>query len=177
MNILQFPLTKITIGFIIGLIAAYYINISANFAFVFILIGFAIVLLAYKFNTTTTKKNLVFEATILLLSFAVGIGILVTHTDSNRKNNYSNHPTVYEKANWIEVVVREKLKSSPQNNRYIVYVQKINNQSLEGKILISIPKSNNAKEIIVGHRLRFKTKLTKTEKPKNPNQFVSCKAT
>ena len=171
MNILQFPLTKITIGFIIGLIAAYYINISANFAFVFILIGFAIVLLAYKFNTTTTKKNLVFEATILLLSFAVGIGILVTHTDSNRKNNYSNHPTVYEKANWIEVVVREKLKSSPQNNRYIVYVQKVNQQNIEGKIIITIPKTNNAKEIVVGHRLRFKTKLIKTEKPKNPNQF------
>ena len=171
MNILQFPLTKITIGFIIGLIAAYYINISANFAFVFILIGFAIVLLAYKFNTTTTKKNLVFEATILLLSFAVGIGILVTHTDSNRKNNYSNHPTVYEKANWIEVVVREKLKSSPQNNRFIAYVQKVNHQSLEGKIIITIPKTNNVKEIVVGHRLRFKTKLIKTEKPKNPNQF------
>jgi competence protein ComEC len=171
MNILQFPLTKITIGFIIGLIAAYYINISANFAFVFILIAFGIVLLAYKFNTTTTKKNLVFEATILLLSFAVGIGILVTHTDSNRKNNYSNHPTVYEKANWIEVVVREKLKSSPQNNRFIAYVQKVNHQSLEGKIIITIPKTNNAKEIVVGHRLRFKTKLIKTEKPKNPNQF------
>jgi len=171
MNILQFPLTKITIGFIIGLIAAYYINISANFAFVFILIAFGIVLLAYKFNTTTTKKNLVFEATILLLSFAVGIGILVTHTDSNRKNNYSNHPTVYEKANWIEVVVREKLKSSPQNNRFIAYVQKVNHQNLEGKIIITIPKTNNVKEIVVGHRLRFKTKLTKTEKPKNPNQF------
>nr|WP_315171054.1 ComEC/Rec2 family competence protein [uncultured Flavobacterium sp.] len=170
MNVLQFPLIKITIGFIIGIISAYYISISANFAFVFILIAFAIVLLVYKF-TTTTKKNLVFEAAILLLSFAVGIGILVTHTDSNRKNNYSNHPTVYEKANWIEVVVREKLKSSPQNNRYIAYVQKINNQSLEGKILITIPKANNAKEIVVGHRLRFKTKLIKTEKPKNPNQF------
>lgn len=171
MNVLQFPLIKITIGFIIGLIAAYYISISANFAFVFILMAFGIVLLVYKFAIATTKKNLVFEAAILFLSFAVGIGILVTHTDSNRKNNYSNHPTVYEKANWIEIVVREKLKSSPQNNRYIVYVQKINHQSLEGKILITIPKSNNTKEIIVGHRLRFKTKLTKTEKPKNPNQF------
>lgn len=171
MNVLQFPLIKITIGFIIGLIAAYYISISANFAFVFILLAFGIVLLANKFTTSTTKKNLVFEAAILFLSFAVGIGILVTHTDSNRKNNYSNHPTVYEKANWIEVVVREKLKSSPQNNRYITYIQKVNHQSLEGKILITIPKSNNAKEIIVGHRLRFKTKLTKTEKPKNPNQF------
>jgi len=171
MNVLQFPLIKITIGFIIGLIAVYYISISANFAFVFILLAFGIVLLVYKFTTTTTKKNLVFEAAILLLSFAVGIGILVTHTDSNRKNNYSNHPTVYEKANWIEVVVREKLKSSPQNNRYIAYIQKVNHQSLEGKILITIPKSNNAKEIVVGHRLRFKTKLIKTEKPKNPNQF------
>nr|WP_315154315.1 ComEC/Rec2 family competence protein [uncultured Flavobacterium sp.] len=172
MNVLQFPLTKITIGFIIGLIAAYYTSISANFAFVFILMAFALVLLANKFNTTTTtKKNLVFEATILLLSFAVGIGILVTHTDSNRKNNYSNHPTVYEKANWIEVVVREKLKSSPQNNRFIAYVQKVNHQSLEGKIIITIPKTNNVKEIVVGHRLRFKTKLIKTEKPKNPNQF------
>lgn len=171
MNVLQFPLIKITIGFIIGLIAAYYISISANFAFVFILIVFGIVLLANKFTVASTKRNFVFETAILLLSFAVGIVVLVTHTDSNRKNNYSNHPTVYEKANWIEVVVREKLKSSPQNNRYIAYVQKINNQSLEGKILITIPKSNNAKEIVVGHRLRFKTKLIKTEKPKNPNQF------
>ncbi|MEM0575971.1 ComEC/Rec2 family competence protein [Flavobacterium polysaccharolyticum] len=170
MNVLQFPLIKITIGFIIGIISAYYISTSANFAFVFILIAFAIVLLVYKF-TTTTKKNLVFETSILLLSFAVGIGILVTHTDSNRKNNYSNHPTVYEKANWIEVVVREKLKSSPQNNRYIAYVQKINNQSLEGKILITIPKTNKTKKVVVGHRLRFKTKLINTEKPKNPNQF------
>ncbi|VXB10072.1 ComEC family competence protein [Flavobacterium sp. 9R] len=171
MNVLQFPLIKITIGFIIGLITAYYISISANFAFVFILMAFGIVLLANKFTIATTKKNLVFEAAILFLSFAVGIGILVTHTDSNRKNNYSNHPTVYEKANWIEVVVREKLKSSPQNNRYIAYVQNVNNQSLEGKILITTPKTNNTKEIVVGHRLRFKTKLIKTEKPKNPNQF------
>ncbi|MGL2987024.1 ComEC/Rec2 family competence protein [Flavobacterium sp. RSSA_27] len=137
----------------------------------FILIAFGIALLANKFTTSTTKKNFVFETAILLLSFAVGIVVLVTHTDSNRKNNYSNHPTVYEKANWIEVVVREKLKSSPQNNRYIAYIQKVNHQSLEGKILITIPKSNNAKEIVVGHRLRFKTKLIKTEIPKNPNQF------
>ena len=171
MNVLQFPLIKITIGFIIGLIAAYYISISANFAFILILMAFAIVLLVYKFTIATTKKNLVFEVAILFLSFAVAIGILVTHTDSNRKNNYSNHPTVYEKANWIEVVVREKLKSSPRNNRYIAYLQNVNNQSLEGKILITIPKTNNAKEIVVGHRLRFKTKLIKTEKPKNPNQF------
>lgn len=171
MNVLQFPLIRITIGFIIGLIAAYYISISANFAFVFILMAFGIVLLVYKFATSTTKKNLVFEAVILLLSFAVGIGILVTHTDSNRKNNYSNHPTVYEKANWIEVVVREKLKSSPQNNRYIAYVQKVNHQSLEGKILITIPKTNKTKKVVVGHRLRFNTRLIKTKKPKNPNQF------
>lgn len=171
MNVLQFPLIKVFIGFVIGLTAAHYMGISANFAFVFVLMAFGIALLANKFTVATSKRNFVFETAILLHSFAVGIAVLVTHTDSNRKNNYSNHPTVYEKANWIEVVVREQLKSSPQNNRYIAYLQKVNHQSLEGKILITIPKSNNAKEIIVGHRLRFKAKLTKTEKPKNPNQF------
>lgn len=171
MNVLQFPLIKITIGFILGLIAAYYIPFSLPFSLAFVVIAVLNLLTAYWFAVKKNIRGLYFEGATLLLYFAIGIGVLITHTESNHKNNYTNHPEVFQKANWIQVTVRERLRSSPQNNRYLALLQSINAKKSSGKIILTIAKNKNIQAFDVGHQLRFKAQLTPPEKPKNPSQF------
>ncbi|OAZ04053.1 ComEC/Rec2 family competence protein [Flavobacterium succinicans] len=171
MNVLQFPLIKITVGFILGLIAAYYIPFSLPFSLAFVVIAVLNLLTAYWFAVKKNIRGLYFEGATLLLCFAIGIGVLITHTESNHKNNYTNHPEVFQKANWIQVAVRERLRSSPQNNRYLALLQSINAKKSSGKIILTIAKNKNIQAFEVGHQLRFKAQLIPPEKPKNPNQF------
>ena len=171
MNILQFPLIKITIGFFIGLITAYYITVSVAFSIAFVVLAILHLLAAYWYVTKKSSSSLYFEVATLLTCFAIGISVLVTHTESNHKNNYTNHPEAFQKSNWMQVTVREKLRSSPQNNRYIALLQSIHTKKSSGKIILTIAKNKNIQAFEVGRQLRFKAQLIPPEKPKNPNQF------
>ena len=171
MKMLQFPLFKIAIGFVLGLIIGYQVLIPLNIAIGLVGILFIMVLIFYRLIAKKKLPFIVFDGTTLLLSFAMGICILGLHTESNHKNNYTHHPEVFEKPNWIGATIREKLKSSHQNNRYIALIETINGKTQSGKIILNCSKDEGIKTFEVGMQLRFKAQLIKNTPPKNPNQF------
>src|SRR5690606_4082511 len=71
----------------------------------------------------------------------------------------------------ITLIVREKLKNTNYNQRYIALVQTIDNKDYSGRILVSIPKKNIPNPFEVGTILRIQGTLVKNKKPDNPNQF------
>lgn len=168
---LQFPLIKITFGFILGLITAYYLQLTLPISIGSVVIALLLFLSAYWINLRKNTKSPYFEIATLFLSFTLGGCILLLHNDYNHDTNYSNYPVAFQKSNWIEGVIREKLKSNEYNDRFIVLVKKINHQHKKGKILLNLGKSTRNQFLEVGHQLRFKTKLKPTSSPKNPSQF------
>lgn len=171
MKVLQFPLARITIGFLLGILTAF--NFHPNPNLVFGLLFVLLTLLILSFFGTKKTKNTPFYFGILTysISFLIGISSLIVQTNSLEKSNYSNDNSVFEKEISITLIIREKLKNTSYNKRYIALVQTINQKNYSGRILLNIPKKSITTPIEVGTILRIGGSLIKNKKPDNPNQF------
>ncbi|WP_163408990.1 ComEC/Rec2 family competence protein [Flavobacterium ajazii] len=171
MKVLNFPLTKITICFIIGILAAYYIEpglFFINSAVVTVLLLF----IAFYFLSRNQKKFvLFFSLNTYLLSFFIGCVTLLFHTESLQKTNYTHCKKVFETPQQITLCLREKLKSNDYNDRYIAQVRQIENQNYSGRIIVNIQKDSIPNSLLIGNIIRLKTTLQNNTSPKNPNQF------
>lgn len=171
MKVLQFPLTRITIGFIAGIIFAYYFKINLHSVFrlgLFVLIVFGIVFLI---QSKYLKKSILFGIFAYIVSFLIGISTLIINTETVQKNHYTHFAAVFEKKNLIKIVIQEKIKNTKKNNRYIANVTQINFKNYSGKIILNIKKSDSLSNLESGTQLLLNSSLLKNKPPYNPNQF------
>ncbi|MEN9908457.1 MAG: hypothetical protein RLZZ540_1606 [Bacteroidota bacterium] len=171
MKVLEFPLARITIGFILGILIAFYIH--PNPMLVFGLLSVCLVLLTVLFfwPKNNQKTKFYFSSLTYFISFLIGMSSLIIQTDSFQKSNYSNDKAVFEKEHHVTLILREKLKSSSYNQRYIALVQTIDNKNYSGRILLNIPKKIQPTPFEIGTMVSIKGNLQKNKKPDNPNQF------
>ena len=170
MKVFQFPLTKITIFFIIGILVSFYLNCNTQnaFALLFIcVIGFCGVFYYFKNNRV---KTIFFGIATGILSFTIGVFTQVVHKESNHKDNYI-HLISDSKIHQVEIVLREKLKSSKYNDRYIAVVKTFDQTACSGKILINLHKDKNNYKYRIGSNLQIQGSILKHKKPNNPDQF------
>ncbi|MFC3335295.1 ComEC/Rec2 family competence protein [Flavobacterium palustre] len=170
MKVLEFPLAKITLAFLLGILIAFYCSLNPKWVFGLLLVF--LILLNILFFGTKTNQNTKTYCSILtyFISLLIGMSSLMIQTDSFQKNNYSNHKTVFEKEHSITLILREKLKNSLYNERYIALVQSIDNKNYSGRILLNIPKAQ-LNPFQIGTILNIKGQLQRNKKPDNPNQF------
>jgi competence protein ComEC len=71
----------------------------------------------------------------------------------------------------IEVVLREKIKGSKWNDRFIALVKRIDGKQSTGRILLTIPKSLSNTKLLIGSNLQIKGTVLKHKTITNPNQF------
>ena len=171
MKVLQFPLTRITIGFVLGIIAAYSTKPEPKFVLGLLFISASAFCIAYFSMLKKNKKALSFGISVYWLAFTIGITTQIIHTDSYQKSNYTNQKEIFEKPHLIAVTLREKLKNSELNDRYIAIVNRIDNVESSGKIILNIRKDSLNHPFEIGTRLRIKGSLYQNTAPKNPNQF------
>lgn len=171
MKVLEFPLAKITIGFLLGILIAF--SIDPNPKLVFGILSLSLILLSILFFWTKNNQNTKGYFSILsyFISFLIGMSSLIIQTDSFQKRNYSNDNSVFEKEHTITLIIREKLKNNLYNNRYIALVQTIDNRNYSGRILLNISKKSVRNSFEVGTKLSIQGYLQKNKKPDNPNQF------
>ncbi|MGO4772536.1 ComEC/Rec2 family competence protein [Flavobacterium sp. W22_SRS_FK3] len=171
MKVLNFPLTRITICFIIGVLTAYYWKpglFFINAAVTTLLITFSGF---YFLSKKRTEFIFLFSINTYLTSFFIGCLTLLFHTESLQKTNYINCKKAFEKPHNITLCLREKLKGNDYNQRYIGVIKKIEDQNYSGKIIINIQKDSLSNSLIIGNIIRLKTILQRNPSPKNPNQF------
>lgn len=171
MNIMSFPLFKWALGFIAGIVLAYQVPSSLTFSLGLALISLLIFCLAYFFTAKNILKSCFFDTASLWLSVVLGMNVLILHTESNHRFNYSRQLSVFEKPSWIEVVIQQKLKSNDYSDRYIGSIRTINGQVQTGSILVNVNKNKYSEDVVVGTPLRFLSVLVKNPLSKNPYQF------
>jgi len=168
MKVLNFPLTKITISFITGIIISYYFQpkiFIAITALTVTTILFLITFFSYK------KNKIPFGILSCCFSFFIGIITLLFHTESLQRTNYIHFEQAFEKPQFITLTLNEKLKSNDYNDRYIAVFNQIEKKSCSGKIILNIQKDETPNLLIIGNIIRLKTILQHNSTPKNPNQF------
>lgn len=171
MKVLDFPLVKITIAFILGLIISYYFPFSLSTSYLMLLISSTLFCFSYLWNFKYRRNDLSFGFSSYFLAFSIGTLTLLSHTESLQKTNYTNCKTAFEKKQIITLLLREKLKGNDYSDRYIGYIKSISGKSYSGKIIINIQKDSIKNHLIIGNIIKIETVLQRTPSNKNPNQF------
>ena len=171
MKVLQFPLARITFGFVLGIIAAFYLKPNPQIVFLLLLISFLAVAITYFLSRKNIILPLYFGLATYLLSFFIGISTQITHNDFFQKSNYIHYRSIFEKPQALSITLREKLKSSNANDRYIAIVNRVNQTESSGRVLLNVRRDSLNHKFQIGDILQIKTTLQKNSSPCNPNQF------
>lgn len=168
---MQFPLSKITLIFVLGIVFGYYGKPSPEPTFILILLSFAAFLGTFILSKKDFSQKTYFGICLYFLSFFIGVTTQVIHTDYFRKSNYIHQIQNPDKEHIVEVVLREKLKSSSFSDRYVAIVKRLDDKESSGKLLINFYKSKLAEKLEIGSNLQFKGAIFKHKPINNPNQF------
>lgn len=171
MKALQFPLSRITIGFVFGILIASYIKPAPSLLLGLLAAALLLFTTAYFLQKNILKNTIAFGISTCLLSILIGATTLVTHTESFQKTNYTHHETVFEKPQFLSLLIREKLKGSISNDRYIALINKIGTENYSGRILLNIRRDSVYPTFVTGNLLHITGVLYKNKPPNNPNQF------
>ena len=171
MKVLQFPITRVVIGFVLGILFTYYAKLSITMGLAIISICSLLLIISYLSQKNSIKKGVFFGLSTFFLSFSIGSISLITHNESNHEKHYTHNSSYFESENLIAVIIQEKIKSTSKNDRYIATVSSINDSVISGKVLLNYPKEIANKELGTGAKLLIKGRLIKNNLPLNPNQF------
>lgn len=171
MKVLQFPLAKITVFFVLGILCSFYARLNPELVFYFLFFAFAFFGLAYYLFQKNQNRKIYFGLSTYVLSFFIGITTQTVHTDYFRQSNYIHQIRDSDKDYLIEMVLREKLKSSAYSQRYIAVVKRINSEKCTGKIIVNLYKSKLDSRFAIGSNIQVMGKIIKNAPPKNPDQF------
>lgn len=170
MKIMQFPLARITIAFIAGILLAYFVKPNPPVVFTFLAISTIIFIGTYYSSMTNVRSKALFGMATSLLAFTIGFTTQTVHTDSIRQNNYTHYKNIFDKNHTFKLTLREKLKSTTFNERYIAILNSIDQEKASGRILLNVNK-DLSHSFVIGNQLKINALLYKNTGQKNPNQF------
>ncbi|OXB05808.1 ComEC/Rec2 family competence protein [Flavobacterium pectinovorum] len=171
MKVLDFPLVKITISFILGILVCYFWQPSILLATTALGLGIFLISILYFLSKKSKKANILFGISINYLSFCVGITTLLINTDSLQQSNYTHYEKAFKSEHYVTLTLREKIKSNDYSDRYIAIVNSINQKKYSGRIIINVQKDSLPNLLIIGNKIKVKTILHHNSPSKNPNQF------
>lgn len=169
MKIIAFPLLRLTIGFVLGILLGYYGHFLPLFAFGFT--GLLTAVFLFSFILGTNSNGLFKGVLTFLFSVAIGMNSLIIHTETYQKAHYTTFLQAFEKKTTLTLVVREKLKSSQRFDKYICLLQAINYKVSSGKIILNLNKDSLKTSFGVGDKLFIFNKLVQTPEAKNLSLF------
>jgi competence protein ComEC len=171
MKVLQFPLIKITFCFVFGILFAH----LTESTFLFTLISlFIFSLITLLFSLLANKKIIyksLFGIFCLITSFFIGSFTLVINNDTLNSNHYLKELDSAENEYSAEIIIKEKLKNTINNDRYVAKIIELNNKKSYGKIILNIRKDSLMPNLEMGSHLKVTGSFYKNRKPNNPDQF------
>ncbi|MBX9808440.1 MAG: ComEC family competence protein, partial [Flavobacteriaceae bacterium] len=126
---------------------------------------------AYFWSKRNAAHTLYFGLITYILAFGIGASTQIIHTNSFQESNYIHHKTIFEKPHLASVTIREKLRSSAYNDRYIIIVNQIDQSVATGRMLLNIRKDSLTPPFEIGTHLQINGSLYQSGPAKNPNQF------
>ena len=171
MKILHFPLMKITIWFILGIVFSYYLNPKPSTTFLITGLFFVPFILTLFFAKRDFIQKIYFGFATYFLFFQIGSCTQVIHNEFYNEDNYIHLIKNETDYHSVELVLREKLKGNSSINKYIGLVKRLDNKACSGKMLVQIPKTKVNSRIHIGSTIQIKGKVISNKKSLNPNQF------
>lgn len=170
MQLLKFPLARISVWFILGLLASFYLKPDASFAFLSLGMAFLLFIISYFLARKALVQKIYFAIATYVLFALVGVSTYAVNNESFNSEHYL-HQIKDSKEHVISVTLSEKLKSSTYSHRYFGFVNSYDSKISTGKILVNVQKEGLKGSLSVGAVLLIKGAILKHQLPHNPNQF------
>lgn len=171
MKVFDFPLSKITIVFILGLLFSHYIDVSLTIVLSILITVFFVLLFLFYRSKQLINNKLYFGFTTYVLSFIVGVTTATLHNQKLNSNHYFYQLSEKEALYQTELIIKEQLKNTLNNDRYLAKVVQLNNKISYGNIILNINKDSLSRKIPVGSICLVTGDIYKNRNPNNPNQF------
>ncbi len=165
MPIHRFISIKLSFCLAIGILIASFLNTPPVIALICTLS--TLLILIYSFKKTKIKASFGFLAALTTM----GIG-MTSFSISQPKYHHDHYIRQYtpQKSTW-QLKIKEVLKASDFSQRYLVDIQKINEQSKKGTLLLSIAVDSTKPTLLVDDELIMCASATAVTPPLNPHQF------
>lgn len=167
MKVFAFPLSKITLAFVAGLILSLYFPLALNYALTLTVTSFAIALVLNRW-TKTSFGQIAFSIAVLLTTISTAFAVRSLNDDRHHSEHYIH--LSHDNDSGIIFNLREKLRTTKSGQRYIVNIESINRQNATGKITVTIRNADSL-PLKIGDRLIAYTKIITNRPPLNPGQF------
>jgi competence protein ComEC len=172
MKLLNFNIIKLSVCLIIGILIGYFYN-TPTISLLYIL---GVLLLLFTISYFVAKnqfiKTIWFGMIGYTIMICIGILNVSIHNPLNNSTHYSN--LINQKndsTKFITLKIREVLKSSIYDDKYIVDLIKINDLQVSGKSILNIKKDSLNNTLKVDDVYIIKTSLRDVNPPLNPGQF------
>ncbi len=171
MKVLQFPLVKIILFFILGILSAFYLQPNPNLVFIALGVGFVLLGFSFYFSLKSKPQKNYFAFFAILVSFLFGVTTHVIHTETYKKNHFTHFIINSKKQYSIEITLKEKLKENDFSKRFVAIVRTLDAKESCGKIILNIRKDSLNHDFGVGSILKIRGSIYKNKEISNPNQF------
>lgn len=169
---LNFTLIKLTLCLIVGIFVGYFYPIPLEISVAISVSCVVILFVLLGIAKTRLKKTIWFGLLAYLTMISAGALSLNLHDQRHNKNHYThvlNNNT--DSLNTLTFKIRETLKPNAYNRKYVVDLITLDNNTVNGKLLLNVRQDSTNTPIAVDDVFICKTKLQKVAPPLNPYQF------
>ncbi len=172
MKALQFPLVRITVFFVFGIISANYFKPMLNTMLWVTLLAFATCFTSMIHSRRQLTQKLLFGITVYCFSYTAGLLAYTLQNGHFQKNHYIHRSLNEEERHVVKLLIKEKLKSNTYNDRYVAKVTALDGKPSNGLILMNIRRNKPVEtNIAIGSEILTQGQIVKHKPPQNPNQF------
>lgn len=171
MKVLQFPLAKVTILFTVGILLAHFGKPFPLTVLAFLGLSFLALIVVFYLSKQNALFQPYFGISVVCFSICMGASTLTLRNGYFQETHYIHQVGSNENDHELEVLIREKLKATVNNQRYIAIVNRIDQKKSCGKILLNFRKESSKKTFAAGTGLLIRGKIFKPKQPDNPDQF------
>ncbi len=178
MRLLNIPFVILTFSTLLGILLGYYVIIETTTAIAGFLLSICFLGISWQYSKKMYAKKTAFTFIMITVFIFFGINLVNVHHPKNQPAHYSNQVSaeMLEKNSYgIQFHIKERLKSTPYYNKYIISIHYIGNKIVEGKILLQLPRDSTNHNLNIGDAYTTFAKIKPVAKPLNPYQFDYAK--
>lgn len=170
MKLINFTIIKLTVCITIGILIAYFNSISVTLAIIATTSCLVITFITKQITQKKTSSS-IFGLFAYLTYIFIGVLTTTLHNENRFQNHYSLKLAKINSEKQITFKVKAVLKAGKYNNKYVITILSINEQSVKGKALLHV-KKDTLIPLLKTDAVFFTTGTFKDiKKPLNPEQF------
>ncbi|WP_105071002.1 ComEC/Rec2 family competence protein [Nonlabens arenilitoris] len=169
MKWLGYPIYRLLLAYMIGLLIAMYLQITIDTTIIILFTSFLISCFSIFFSRNNFFFKILFSTAVMVFLIALGAINVISKTPFYQSQHFSNH-TLDGENQIITFQLTDQLNPNDYNDRFYAHVKYVDGINVTGKALILFKKSDSVRYQI-GHTLTVYDDISDASDERNPGDF------